>query len=118
MADEHTAGDDAPTGRSRRGLAPPAVAVSRVQRHRRILRVAAWAGAAAVVVGGSGLGFVYFKLNGNISGVDINAALGTDRPYDADNGSMDILVLGSDTRSGDNAEYGGGRRPAPAPTPR
>ncbi|MBR7672163.1 LCP family protein [Streptomyces daliensis] len=82
-------------------------------RRQRAVRVTAWTAAAAVVLGGSSLGFVYFKLNGNISGVDINAALGTDRPVDVPNGSMDILVLGSDSRSGDNAEYGadqGGQR--------
>ncbi|RBL85213.1 LytR family transcriptional regulator, partial [Streptomyces cavourensis] len=30
----------------------------------------------------------------------------TDRPDDVDDGSQDILVLGSDSRSGDNGEYG------------
>ncbi|MEU0527079.1 LCP family protein [Streptomyces niveus] len=73
---------------------------------RRATTAAAWSAAALVLVGGSGLGYVYFKLNGNIQGVDINARLGTDRPVNVDNGSMDILVLGSDSRSGDNAEYG------------
>ncbi|MFE0649602.1 LCP family protein [Streptomyces sp. NPDC059534] len=65
------------------------------------------AGAAAVLVlGGAGLGYVYVKLDGNIKGVDINAQLGTERPVDVDDGSLDILVLGSDSRSGDNAAYG------------
>ncbi|MEV4442315.1 LCP family protein [Streptomyces sp. NPDC049577] len=69
-------------------------------------RIAAWSTAAVVVLGGGGLGFVYFKLNGNLSGVDINAALGTDRPDNVDNGSQDILVLGSDSRAGANSAYG------------
>lgn len=73
---------------------------------RRALTVAAWSAAGLVLIGGSGLGYVYFKLNGNIKGVDINAALGTDRPENVDNGSMDILVLGSDSRSGANSTYG------------
>ncbi|MCI3222603.1 LCP family protein [Streptomyces sp. NP-1717] len=73
---------------------------------RRATTAAAWSAAALVLVGGSGLGYAYIKLNGNIQGVDINARLGTDRPVDVDNGSMDILLLGSDSRSGDNAEYG------------
>ncbi|MFD3482386.1 LCP family protein [Streptomyces sp. NPDC058665] len=73
---------------------------------RRALTLAAWAAAALVLVGGSALGYVYVKLNGNIQGVDINASLGTDRPVDTDNGSMDILVLGSDSRSGANSSYG------------
>ncbi|MFC7304807.1 LCP family protein [Streptomyces monticola] len=75
---------------------------------KKALVITAWAAASVVVLGGAGLGYVYFKLNGNIHGVDINAALGTDRPDDVDNGSMDILVLGSDSRAGDNSKYGGG----------
>ncbi|WP_225804678.1 LCP family protein [Streptomyces sp. NK15101] len=64
-------------------------------------------GAAAVLVlGGAGLGYAYLRLDGNIQGVDINAQLGTERPDDVDNGSLDILVLGSDSRSGDNGAYG------------
>ncbi|WP_326679679.1 LCP family protein [Streptomyces sp. NBC_01237] len=74
-------------------------------RHRAKV-VAAWVVAGVVVAGGSGLGYAYFTLNGNLKGVDINAALGADRPDDVDDGSEDILVLGSDSRSGDNSEYG------------
>ncbi|MBD0744919.1 LCP family protein [Streptomyces sp. CBMA152] len=84
-------------GRGRRHKRPP---------RRRALKIAAWSAAGVVMVGGVGLGYVYFKLNGNIKGVDINAQLGTDRPQDVDNGSMDILVLGSDSRAGANKEYG------------
>ncbi|MEU7297308.1 LCP family protein [Streptomyces exfoliatus] len=61
---------------------------------------------AVLVLGGAGLGYVYVKLDGNIKGVDINAQLGNDRPDDVDDGSMDILVLGSDSRAGDNGAYG------------
>ncbi|MEU0370580.1 LCP family protein [Streptomyces sp. NPDC006283] len=73
---------------------------------RRVWTAVAWAAAAMVLVGGSGLGLLWFKLNGNLQGIDINQALGTDRPKNIDNGSMDILVLGSDSRSGANSEYG------------
>ncbi|ATW50589.1 LCP family protein [Streptomyces peucetius] len=73
---------------------------------RRTWTVVAWVAAALVVVGGSGLGLLWFKLNGNLQGVDIKAALGEDRPKNIDNGSMDILVLGSDSRAGANSEYG------------
>ncbi|MEU7167623.1 LCP family protein [Streptomyces morookaense] len=69
-------------------------------------RIAGWSAVAVLLVGGSGLGFAYFKLNGNINGVDINAALGKNRPANIDNGSQDILVLGSDSRAGANSEYG------------
>ncbi|MFJ4710629.1 LCP family protein [Streptomyces sp. NPDC088785] len=74
----------------------------------RALRIAAWSAAGVVVLGGTGIGYVYFKLDGNIKSVDINAALGTDRPDDVDNGSQDILVLGSDSRAGANKKAGGG----------
>jgi LCP family protein required for cell wall assembly len=75
---------------------------------RKALRVAAWTAAMAVLLALTGAGYIYVKLNGNIKGVDINGALGTDRPTNFDNGSMDILVLGSDSRSGANKKAGGG----------
>lgn len=75
---------------------------------RKALLITAWTAAGVFVVGGTGLGYVYFKLNGNIKSVDINQALGNDRPAKADNGSQNILVLGSDTRSGSNRKLGGG----------
>ncbi|GAA2411392.1 LCP family protein [Streptomyces pulveraceus] len=75
-------------------------------RRRRATVIAAWTLAGAVVVGGAGLGFAYVKLNGNLKAVDINAALGKNRPDNVDNGSQDILVLGSDSRSGANSAYG------------
>ncbi|MFE0641538.1 LCP family protein [Streptomyces sp. NPDC058877] len=65
------------------------------------------AGAAAVLVlGGAGLGYAYLKLDANLQTVDINARLGTERPDEVDDGSLDVLVLGSDSRSGDNGAYG------------
>ncbi|UGY93650.1 LCP family protein [Streptomyces gobiensis] len=104
MADESTSDRAA---RSRSGVIR---ATGRRRKRRtarqRALRITAWTVAGGLLVGGAGLGYVYVKLNGNISGVDINAALGPDRPEDIPNGSLDILVLGSDSRSGDNAKYG------------
>ncbi|GGT35804.1 LCP family protein [Streptomyces chromofuscus] len=79
----------------------------RSRGHRGLL-IAAWTAAGVLVLGGTGVGYVYFKLNGNIASVDIDHALGTDRPGKADNGSENILVLGSDTRSGGNQRLGGG----------
>ncbi|MFF4399395.1 LCP family protein [Streptomyces sp. NPDC001480] len=76
-------------------------------RHRALV-ITAWTAGGVLVLGGTGIGYVYFKLNGNIKSVDINQALGTDRPAKADNGSENILVLGSDTRSGSNKKLGGG----------
>ncbi|WP_405777155.1 LCP family protein [Streptomyces sp. NBC_00859] len=73
---------------------------------RKALVITAWVAAGVVVLGGGGLGFLYFKLDGNLKSVDINAQLGADRPHNVDNGSMDILVLGSDSRAGANSQYG------------
>lgn len=75
---------------------------------RRAFTAMAWTAAGIVVLGGTGAGYLYFKLNDNLKTVDINQALGTDRPTKADNGSENILVLGSDTRSGSNKKLGGG----------
>ncbi|MFJ3926802.1 LCP family protein [Streptomyces sp. NPDC090022] len=89
------------TGRGRR-----AAGHRRKPPRRRALRVVAWTAAGVVVLGGAGLGYFYVKLNGNLKSVDIDAALGKDRPENVDNGSLDILVLGSDSRDGANAQYG------------
>ncbi|MFI1724761.1 LCP family protein [Streptomyces sp. NPDC020489] len=80
----------------------------RTRGKRKGLLIAAWTAAGIVVVGGTGAGYLYFTLNGNIKSVDIDHALGTDRPTKVDNGSENILVLGSDTRSGSNKKLGGG----------
>ncbi|MFE9095242.1 LCP family protein [Streptomyces sp. NPDC007264] len=75
---------------------------------RRALLVAVWLAVGILVLGGTGLGYLYAKLNGNIKSVDIDQALGAHRPQKIDNGSENILVLGSDTRSGGNRALGGG----------
>ncbi|MEU3775957.1 LCP family protein [Streptomyces sp. NPDC032472] len=75
-------------------------------KSRKALAIVAWSAAGVVLLGGAGLGWFYFKLNGNLKTVDIDGALGKDRPQNVDNGSMDILVLGSDSRGGANSEYG------------
>ncbi|MEU1177542.1 LCP family protein [Streptomyces sp. NPDC005820] len=108
MSAEHTPepgtpGETGPTGGNDSGPR------HRRQRGRRKgLLIMAWTAAGIVALGGTGAGYLYFKLNGNIKSVDIDQALGTDRPTKADNGSENILVLGSDTRSGANKKLGGG----------
>jgi LCP family protein required for cell wall assembly len=76
------------------------------RRRRRGLKIAAWAAAGLVLVGAGSAGYLYYRLNGNIHSVDIDGALGRDRPARLGNGSTDILVLGSDSRSGANRAYG------------
>lgn len=74
------------------------------------------------MLGAGAAGWVYWHLDSNIKSVDINQALGDDRPAKAvttpspgasesplPTGSLNILVLGSDSRSGkENKALGGG----------
>lgn len=76
---------------------------------RKALLAAVWTVVGIVVLGGSGVGYLYFRLNGNLRSIDLNSLLGHDRPENVDNGSQDILVLGSDSRSGGNGKLGGGK---------
>ncbi|WKK24326.1 LCP family protein [Streptomyces olivoreticuli] len=96
--------DDSRGGRRRRGVQGGRRRKPRTRG--RGWRIAAWTGAGVVLVGGAGAGFLWYKFNGNLHAVDIDAALGKDRPADVDNGSLDILVLGSDSRAGANSKYG------------
>jgi LCP family protein required for cell wall assembly len=76
------------------------------RRARRGLALAVWSLAALALLGGGGAGYAYLRLDGNIESVDINTQLGDERPMDVEDGSLDILVLGSDSRSGANRAYG------------
>ncbi|MDX3644403.1 LCP family protein [Streptomyces sp. MB09-02B] len=111
---------------------------------RRRLKIAGFLLAGVLVVGAGGAGWAFWRLNDNIQSVDIDAALGDNRPAkvrsspdpsspdpsasdpaasnpSASNpaasataealpsGALNILVLGSDSRSGkENAKLGGG----------
>ncbi|MER7843866.1 LCP family protein [Kitasatospora sp. NPDC096077] len=77
-------------------------------RRRKVLRWSACAVAALVVVGGGAGAYAYLKLNGNIKSVDIDSRLGDARPPAATDGSFNILVLGSDSRVGENGDLAGG----------
>ncbi|MFD3499313.1 LCP family protein [Streptomyces sp. NPDC058676] len=93
-------------------------------RRSRALKAAGLTLAGALVLGVATAGWAYWHLNSNIKSVDINNALGDDRPAKAvttptPSGSasasplpteaLNILVLGSDSRSGEeNQELGGG----------
>lgn len=74
-----------------------------------------WASAALVVLVIAGLGLAYANLDRNIERVDLDAAVGTDRPTAAVEGPLNILVMGSDTREGvGNDQFGGGNEPGEA----
>ncbi|MEU8944890.1 LCP family protein [Streptomyces sp. NPDC048489] len=110
MPAESTPGPGTPdeSGTSRRRLRAKGTRRKPRGAHRKALLITAWTAAGIVVLGGTGVGILYFKLNDNLKTVDINQALGSDRPVKTDNGSENILVLGSDTRSGGNKKLGGG----------
>ncbi|EFL38400.1 MULTISPECIES: LCP family protein [Streptomyces] len=64
----------------------------------------------AVVLAAGGTGYwLYSDLNGNIDGVDLDEALGEDRPEKLPTSGQNVLVLGSDSRAGDNAGLGTGK---------
>ncbi|MFJ4619166.1 LCP family protein [Streptomyces sp. NPDC088812] len=93
-------------------------------RRSRTLRAVGLTLAVTLVLGAAVAGWAYWHLNDNITGVDLDTALGDDRPARAvttpspsgtasaaplPTGALNILVLGSDSRSGaENQELGGG----------
>jgi LCP family protein required for cell wall assembly len=112
-----TADHKVPTG-DEPGAAP------RRRRRSRVLIASGVALACVLAAGGTAAGIAYWHLDNNIKSVDINSALGDDRPAKAvvtpsapasasasplPSGALNILVLGSDSRSGKaNAKLGGG----------
>ncbi|MEU5534559.1 LCP family protein [Streptomyces sp. NPDC020362] len=95
-----------------------------VGRRSRTLKAAGLALAGFLVLGAATAGYAYWHLDNNIKSVDIDSALGDNRPARATTtpaasapaaagplptGSLNILVLGSDSRSGRaNKALGGG----------
>ncbi|MFF9567103.1 LCP family protein [Streptomyces sp. NPDC014685] len=87
-------------GRKRRG-AP--------RKRRRGLRIALVSVLVLLLAAGGTLYWLYSRLDGNIKGVDIDKALGEDRPEKLPTSGQNLLVLGSDSRAGaENKELGGG----------
>ncbi|MEU6175570.1 LCP family protein [Streptantibioticus parmotrematis] len=62
--------------------------------------------ASVVVLVIAAVGAIYLKLNGNISTFDANG-LSKNRPADSSAG-QNILLIGSDSRAGDNSDFAGG----------
>ncbi|GHG56990.1 LCP family protein [Streptomyces griseocarneus] len=73
---------------------------------RRRTRVVTVVVVSFVVLLTAGAGWVYLKLNGNISTFDADG-LSKNRPR-ASAAGQNVLVIGSDSRSGDNSSLGGG----------
>ncbi|MEV5751755.1 LCP family protein [Actinoallomurus sp. NPDC052308] len=97
--------DETPAGAAPAEEAPAAAVKPAGRRGRRALRwVAVGVVVALLAAGGTAFG-LYEKLQGNIHKEHVDQQqLGTNRPPKL-NKSMNILLLGSDSRDGDNHEY-------------
>lgn len=72
------------------------------------LRIAALTVSAALVLGLGTAALLFFKLQSNVTTSPLNAGVGSEASRDQleDTGSLQILILGTDTRAGKNSEYG------------
>lgn len=78
-------------------------------RGRRIRRALLLSVLVLVIAAGGTAYWLYSRLDGNIKGVDIDKALGDDRPEKLPTSGQNLLVLGSDSRAGaENKALGGG----------
>ncbi|MFF4757866.1 LCP family protein [Streptomyces sp. NPDC001292] len=73
------------------------------KKKRRTGRIVLLSLLALVLALGGTAYWLYSDLDDNIKGVDINDAIGKDRPEKLPTSGQNILVLGSDSRAGDNA---------------
>ncbi|MFI9562738.1 LCP family protein [Streptomyces rishiriensis] len=77
-------------------------------KRRRPLRTALMVALALVVLGAAGLGWIYYRLNGNIDTFDAGG-LSTNRPDAGSSKGENVLVIGSDARTNGNNALGGGQ---------
>ncbi len=85
--------DNQPQGRGRKR-----------QKSRKKFLLAVVASVVVLVVGTAG--YIYFKISGNISSFDADG-LSKNRPPASTKGE-NVLLIGSDSRAGDNSEFAGG----------
>ncbi|WP_103510289.1 LCP family protein [Streptomyces sp. SM13] len=82
---------------------------ARPRRRRRGLKITLGVLCVLLLATGSTAYWLYSRLDRNIKGVDIDKALGEDRPEKLPTSGQNLLVLGSDSRAGaENRELGGG----------
>ncbi|WP_406200914.1 LCP family protein [Kitasatospora sp. NBC_01560] len=79
---------------------------------KNVKKILAWSVAGVLVVLAGTGGAIYYKLNGNIKSFDPDA-ISTDRPPEAvadanGNKPVNVLLIGSDSRAGNNSDLGGG----------
>ncbi|WP_411095754.1 LCP family protein [Streptomyces sp. 020-2-3H-GM] len=79
------------------------------RKRRRGLKITLGILLVLLLAGGGTVYWLYSQLDKNITGVDIDKALGDDRPEKLPTSGQNLLVLGSDSRAGaENKELGGG----------
>ncbi|SEC20122.1 transcriptional attenuator, LytR family [Streptomyces sp. 2131.1] len=79
------------------------------RKRRRGLKITLVVLLVLLLAAGGTAWWLWSRLDGNITGVDINKALGEDRPEKLPTSGQNLLVLGSDSRAGaENKKLGGG----------
>ncbi|WP_425824906.1 LCP family protein [Streptomyces fractus] len=73
-------------------------------RRQKVVRWGVWICVALLLAGAGTAGYAYWRLNHNITSLDLSSILS---PGD-DSGEMNILVMGVDSRSGENGDLAGG----------
>ncbi|WP_207923915.1 LCP family protein, partial [Actinomadura bangladeshensis] len=73
-------------------------------RRRKVVRRVALGVVVVMLLAGGGAAWLYHDIVGGIEQKHVSDKLGTDRPKKL-NKSLNILLIGSDTREGDNAQY-------------
>ncbi|MEU9759784.1 LCP family protein [Streptomyces sp. NPDC001834] len=101
MTDQNSGSGSRTSRRTRSGRAP--------RKRRRGLKITLGVLLVLLLAAGGTVYWLYSRLDGNITGVDIDEALGDDRPEKLPTSGQNLLVLGSDSRAGaENKELGGG----------
>ncbi|MEU2678368.1 LCP family protein [Streptomyces sp. NPDC007107] len=94
---------------SHRSDGTPSRRASKPRKRRRGLKITLGVLLVLLLAGGGTAYWMYKDLDDNITGVDIDKALGEDRPEKLPTTGQNLLVLGSDSRAGaENQELGGG----------
>ncbi|MFF9125249.1 LCP family protein [Streptomyces sp. NPDC014889] len=100
----------APTLQGRSPSTPPGGPLPDEKRKkRRWGRIVLLTLLVLVLAGAGACYWLYSGLNGNIKGVDIDHAIGDDRPEKLPTSGQNVLILGSDSRSGANAALNTGK---------
>ncbi|MER5556333.1 LCP family protein [Streptomyces sp. NPDC002793] len=99
----------APGPSASRRADPPKLGREKEPGRRRGLKITLGVLVVLLLAGGGTAYWMYQDLDGNIRGVDIDRALGEERPEKLPTTGQNLLVLGSDSRAGtENKDLGGG----------